>query len=321
MTSYDTSFRIQCEKLKEVGSPLEGTAKAWWYLQKAYINDEIRQKAVTAAGGVYEYTKLRQALVAIIPDVNKLPNEVNVSPSTGNSANHPRKWQTRKQYRVNAVAEGEAEGEEDALSDASEMEREAEVLMTQAAKKRAELEKARGFSSSKTPSKETPEERAKRIEGLKQRLPCSACKSAGVLAYGHWHQDASCPQKKATSGAFVVDNKAEEESEEDEMEQAFQVEVTRSKDGAVVMFANEGMREEDGASTLRHMLRPQRSREAVDASSLVPFERSWNPFLLHERERAFSIWSRSKSFFVMGCVLSDDDRGNQQAGVGQMQPG
>ena len=87
MTTFDTSFRIQCEKLREVGSPLEGTAKAWWFLQKANISDEVRQKVVSAAGGTYEYTRLRQALVAVVPDVNRFGNEGNhYSPASQPSA-------------------------------------------------------------------------------------------------------------------------------------------------------------------------------------------------------------------------------------------
>lgn len=114
MSNYDTSFRIQCEKLQEVGSPLEGTSRAWWFLQKAGINDEIRQKVVAAPRAEYDYLKLRQALVAIIPDVNKLePPKPPDPPGKGQGHRH---WQNRKSgssFRVNAVAEANEEDEEE----------------------------------------------------------------------------------------------------------------------------------------------------------------------------------------------------------------
>jgi hypothetical protein len=240
MSSYDTSFRIQCDKLREVGSPLEGTAQAWWFLQKAGISDDTRQKVVSAAGGVYDYLKLRQALVAIIPDVHK---HADASKSADSSMNGPgpRKWQNAKKFhvahRVNAVAEaGEDDGDEGGLEDgelseAGQLEVEAEILMTHAARKRAEAEKGRGFSQS-SKSRETPEERARRIEALKQKLPCSACKAAGVLAYGHWHSDEACPQRKGKPNeTFVTSNlQNTSDSDGDSLEDAFAVKLTGTVD-------------------------------------------------------------------------------------------
>lgn len=62
-----------------------------------------------------------------------------------------RKWQQRRQHRVNAVDQDDdqgppAENEEDEdPSEAGQLEQEAEILMTHAAKKRAENEKGRGL--------------------------------------------------------------------------------------------------------------------------------------------------------------------------------
>ena len=53
-----------------------------------------------------------------------------------------------------------------------ELEGELEVLLTQAACKRAEIERARGFSKP-----ETSQAREARIKDVKSRMPCSACKA------------------------------------------------------------------------------------------------------------------------------------------------
>ena len=238
MSTYDTNFRIQCEKLREVGSALEGTAKAWRFLQKAGISDETRQKVVSAAGGEYDYLRLRQALVAIIPDVNRGDASKNADSSSAPQHGNGRKWQNVRKvttaHRVNAVAEAAEDGLEDGdaddceLSEAGELEREAEILMTHAARKRAETEKARGFSAPKK-SKESAEERQKRIQELKQKLPCSACKAKGVVAYGHWHSDASCPQNKDKPNNTFVTSTEQADSEESEVDgviEAFAVELS-----------------------------------------------------------------------------------------------
>ena len=46
--SYDTAFRTQLRLLDEVGAGLEGLTKGYWYLAKAGINDDLRQKVVLA---------------------------------------------------------------------------------------------------------------------------------------------------------------------------------------------------------------------------------------------------------------------------------
>ena len=265
MTEYDTSFRIQCDKLREVGSAIEGTTKAWWFLHKAGISDETRQKVVSAAGGTYDYQRLRQALVAIIPDVNRGSAAESASNPSG-FPNNRRVWQKNgKQgtsHRVNQVTDenekvGEDPGEgieDDGSIGASDLEQEAEVLITHAARKRAEVDKARGYSTvpSKSGSRETPDQRAKRIEELKKRLPCSACKAKGVIAYGHWHSDQECPQnQKKESSSFVVgqDDEGDDDAEHDDLEQAFHVGMVGQNLGnaqrqSQVLLAADRMREE-----------------------------------------------------------------------------
>ena len=80
---------------------------------------------------------------------------------------------------------------EEADLDPADLEGELEVLLTQVAKKRAQIEKARGFTKN-----ETPTEREQRIKDMKARMPCSACKAHGKTVYGHWRGDAACPYKK-----------------------------------------------------------------------------------------------------------------------------
>ncbi|CAE7734214.1 NLRC3, partial [Symbiodinium pilosum] len=86
------------------------------------------------------------------------------------------------------------------------MEQEASVLMTQAAKRRSMVERARGFQKA-----ESSEERAKRISSMKQRMPCNACRAHGKTVFGHWHSDKECPyfdetKKKKDKSAFITEN-------------------------------------------------------------------------------------------------------------------
>ena len=66
VVSYDSAFRAQLKLLEEVGAGIEGLTKGYWFLAKADITEDMRQKIVSASGGSYEYEKLRDALAAII---------------------------------------------------------------------------------------------------------------------------------------------------------------------------------------------------------------------------------------------------------------
>ena len=83
-TSFDTAFRAQLQRLEEVGAGISGTTKAFWFVEKACISAELRKQVVAASGGVYDYAKLRAALVAIVPQVGKQHSE---EPNTNGAAN------------------------------------------------------------------------------------------------------------------------------------------------------------------------------------------------------------------------------------------
>ncbi|CAE7631963.1 RE1 [Symbiodinium sp. CCMP2592] len=195
--AYDMEFRRHGQRLEEVGAGIAGVTKAYWFLEKASLSSELRKQVVAAAGGQYDYNKLRAAVMAIVPQVNKEDD----GPSTSSSGGNHRQWR-RSPAKVHATTQDgdenmEApEGEEVEELPVEALEEELQVLMTQAAKKRAQVERARGYGA--PPQKganrgETPEARERRIAELKRRMPCSACKANGRTVYGHWHSDASCP--------------------------------------------------------------------------------------------------------------------------------
>ena len=181
--AYDSAFRAQVKLLEEVGAGIEGLTKGYWFLAKAEISEDMRQKIVSASGGSYEYEKLRDALAAISPTVSRSDGQ------TEREAGQSRLWKGRRfDHRVNMVGDfGDDDSENEALAIEAEaqdemamaeaMEQEASVLMTQAAKRRSMVERARGFQKA-----ESTEERAKRISAMKQRMPCNACRQNSVWA-------------------------------------------------------------------------------------------------------------------------------------------
>ena len=240
MTQYDTAFRTQCQRLSEAQSPLEGRAKAFWFLRKAGISDELRRQVVSSAGGVYDYHKLRSALVAIVPQVRRQENDQQQDERKQHAGyTRGRGNGTPRAHKVHAVLEDQAEdhlgsehGDEDRfedLSDADGLELEAEVLLTAAARKRAEHSKNRGFDRS-----ESPQARERRITDMKKRMPCAACRANGKLVYGHWHSDVACPYYKpkggetaaASKSVFVVTQPGEDDGQSsDESDAAFIVQM------------------------------------------------------------------------------------------------
>ena len=190
--AYDMSFRMHLQRLDEINAGIDGVTKAYWFLEKAGLSAELRKQVVAAAGGQYDYQKLRSAVMAIVPQVSKEEENHHPQPSS-------RMWK-RGTARVHATTEPEEAEEpeqppEEEEGDTARLEAELEVLMTHAARKRAAIEQSRGF---KTP--ESTEAREKRIKDMKARMPCSACKAHGLTVYGHWHSDPACPYRsKSTS--------------------------------------------------------------------------------------------------------------------------
>ena len=178
--AYDMAFRMHLQRLEEINAGLEGVTKAYWFLEKAGLSTEMRKQVVAAAGGEYDYPKLRAAVMAIVPQVSR--EEENSS-----GQNPPRMWKRGTPKQVHATLEDEegGEAEEPVADDAdtAQLEAELEVLMTHAAKKRAAIEQSRGF---RTP--ESAEARKERIKEMKARMPCSACKAHGHTVYAHCWQ-------------------------------------------------------------------------------------------------------------------------------------
>ena len=147
--AYDMEFRRHGQRLEEIGAGISGVTRAYWFLEKAGLSPELRKQVVAAAGGQCDYAKLRTAVMAIVPQVNKEEESHGNSQQHGSSGN--RQW--RKAAKVHATTQDE-EGEEAEYDNATVsedmvpelLEEELQVLLTQAAKKRAQVEKARGFN-------------------------------------------------------------------------------------------------------------------------------------------------------------------------------
>ena len=200
-TEYDMEFRRQCQRLDEIDAGIHGVTRAYWFLEKAGLGPELRKQVVAAAGGCYDYPKLRAALVAIVPNVQKDEPKPGVHVRATSSQSHrpAQQYHAKKgaSHNVHAVQEEHSQTAEDAEEeepsedeelDAEQLEEQAEVLMTQAARKRAANEKGRGFQK-----QETQAEREARVTEMKSRMACSACKANGFTRYGHWHNDRECP--------------------------------------------------------------------------------------------------------------------------------
>ena len=230
MSAYDTRYRVQLQKLEEVGAGITGLTKAFWFLECASISEELRKQVIAAAGGEYSYEKLRIALIAIVPKIHRDDNKPK-DESSGAKPNNsqPRRFVSSKgrSHKVNMVedeehgdpgSEGRPENDDEPnLEEASleDLEEQAQVLMTQAARKRAAMEKQRGFG--KTGSQESETDRNKRIEKMKSTMACSACRANGKVVYGHWHNDPQCPYygQKNDKAVFCTILEKEEDMSDD----------------------------------------------------------------------------------------------------------
>ena len=135
-TTFDTRLRDQLQKLQEIGAPLEGLVKSFWFLETSGISSDLRKQVVAAAGGSYQYERLRSALVALVPTVRKDEGETGRPHAAGGGPKG--KFGPRKIHGINAVDDGneveehlhtrgeDDEGEEDA--EAQALEKEAQLL-------------------------------------------------------------------------------------------------------------------------------------------------------------------------------------------------
>ncbi|CAE7350390.1 NLRC3, partial [Symbiodinium necroappetens] len=216
--AYDMEFRTHLKRLEDIGAKLEGLTKAYWFLEKASLSSDLRKQVISASGGEYDYAKLRKALMAIVPKV-KRDEEV-----TSTTRTPFRQWRGKggNPRQVNATTEEDQDredGDDEEIEQAppEELEGELEVLLTQAARKRAEIEKARGFSRG-----ESGQARESRIKEMKSRMACSACRAHGKTVFGHWHSDPECPyntKKGSQDGSRVlaVVNEELSDSEDDDL--------------------------------------------------------------------------------------------------------
>lgn len=180
------------------------------------MTEDLKRQVVAGANGCYEYPKLRESLVALVPqvhrdgdrdrrwsrfDADKSTNKVHLTGQEG--------------QREDDDGEEELQAGADGQEDADQLEYEAEVLLTHAARKRAAAEKNRGFQKP-----ETEADRSKRIENMKAKMACAACRSHGHIRYGHWHGDEACPyydkNKAKTKPVFVVSQEAGSEEDSDD---------------------------------------------------------------------------------------------------------
>ena len=216
--AYDMEFRTHLKRLEDIGAKLEGLTKAYWFLEKTSLSSDLRKQVISASGGEYDYAKLRKALMAMVPKVRRDEEPASTTRTPF------RQWKGKggNPRQVNATTEDDQDredGEDEEVEQAhpEELEGELEVLLTQAARKRAEIEKARGFSRG-----ESGQARESRIKEMKSRMACSACRAHGKTVFGHWHSDAECPyntKKNSQDGSRVlaVVNEELSDSEDDDL--------------------------------------------------------------------------------------------------------
>ena len=91
--------------MEEIGAPLDGLVRSYWFLEGSGISAELRKQVISAAGGSYNYEKLRAALVAIVPTVKR--DESEIHGRAGNGAGEKPKFERRghKPHGVHAVEE------------------------------------------------------------------------------------------------------------------------------------------------------------------------------------------------------------------------
>ena len=56
-TAYDTAFRSQIQRLEECGTVLEGTVKAYFFLEKAFTDLVVTSATLVVTGALLVVTK------------------------------------------------------------------------------------------------------------------------------------------------------------------------------------------------------------------------------------------------------------------------
>lgn len=82
----------------EVGSEITGVCKAYWFLEKAGIGEELKRSVIASANGEYNYEKLRASLCAIVPQVRRDADD-SQQPVKPNGA----RWARDRENKVHAV--------------------------------------------------------------------------------------------------------------------------------------------------------------------------------------------------------------------------
>lgn len=108
-STYDTRFRAQLQKMEEIGAPLDGLVRSYWFLEGSGISAELRKQVISAAGGSYDYEKLRAALVAIVPTVKRDEQESHGRPH--NASGQERTKFERREPKPHGVHTVDEDGE------------------------------------------------------------------------------------------------------------------------------------------------------------------------------------------------------------------
>lgn len=98
--TYNMNFRSQMQKLEEVDAKISGIVKSWWFLECAGLSSELRKQIITASGGSYQYERLREAMMAIVPTVKR---EDDSQQSSSHSGPHHGGARQKTYYQVQRI--------------------------------------------------------------------------------------------------------------------------------------------------------------------------------------------------------------------------